>query len=137
MLLLFDGGGTNAARKYLFKQDLQAVANHTNMTVHVAHYPSYCSPVFRERDNPIERRFFPHLSRVCTGMLLDTLDRVVQLLRKATTQTGLRTTVNVIKRTYETGRKATDKMKEAIRSTVQFAEVLPKWNYTITPQIKH
>jgi len=24
-----------------------------------------------------------------------------------------------------------------IRSTVQFAELLPKWNYTITPQITH
>ena len=58
-------------------------------------------------------------------------------MRKATTRTGLRTTVNVIKRTYETGRKATDSMKDVIRSTVQFAELLPKWNYTITPQITH
>lgn len=132
MLLLFDGGGSNSARKYLFKHDLQAVANHTNMTIRVAHYPSYCS-----KYNPIERRFFSHLSRVCTGMLFDTLEHVVQLMRKATTRTGLRTTVNVIKRTYETGRKATDTMKEAIRSTVQFAELLPKWNYTITPQIMH
>lgn len=137
MLLLFDGGGSNSARKYLFKHDLQSVANQTNMTIRVDHYPSYCSPVFRERDNPIERRFFPHLSRVCTGMLFDTLERVVELMRKATTRTGLRTTVNVIKRTYETGRKATDKMKDVIRSTVQFAELLPKWNYTIEPQNTH
>ena len=70
-------------------------------------------------------------------MLFDTLDQVVQLMRKATKRTGLRTTMNVIKRTYETGRKATDAMKQVIRSTVQFAELLPKWNYTITPQIKH
>jgi hypothetical protein len=132
MLLLFDGGGSNSASKYLFKHDLQAVANHTNMKIRVAHYPSYCS-----KYNPIERRFFPHLSRVCTGMLFDTLERVVQLMRKATTRTGLRTTVNVIKRIYETGREATDTMKEVIRSTVQFAELLPKWNYTITPQSKH
>ena len=107
MLLLFDGGGSNSASKFLFKHDLQAVANHTNMTIRVAHYPSYCS-----KYNLIERRFFPHLSRVCTGMLFDTLERVVQLMRKAATRTGLRTTVNVIKRTYETGRKATETMKE-------------------------
>ncbi len=56
-------------------------------------------------------------------------------MRKASTRTGLRTTVNVIRRVYETGRIATDMMKEVIRSTVQFAELLPKWNYTITPQI--
>jgi len=36
---------------------------------------------------------------------------------------------------YETGRKATDVMKEVIRSSVQFGELLPKWNYTINPQI--
>jgi len=130
MLLLFDGGGSNSASKYLFKHDLQAVANQTNMTIRVAHYPSYCS-----KYNLIERRFFPHLSRACTGMLFDTLEHVVELMRKASTRTGLRTTVNVIRRVYETGRKATDAMKEVIRTTVQFAELLPKWNYTITPQI--
>lgn len=130
MLLLFDGGGSNSASKYLFKHDLQQVSNNTGMTIRVAHYPSYCS-----KYNPIERRFFAHLSRVCTGMLFDTLETVVGLMRKATTVTGLRTTVNVIKRLYETGREATDEMKSQIRTTVQFADVLPKWNYTITPQI--
>ena len=55
-------------------------------------------------------------------------------MRKASTATGLKTTVNVIRRLYETGRKATTSMIETIRSTVQFHEVLPKWNYTLTPQ---
>lgn len=130
MLLLFDCGGSNSASKYLFKHDLQLVADHTNMTIRVAHYPSYCS-----KYNLIERRFFPHLSRVCTGMLFDTLEHVVELMRKASTRTGLRTTVNVIRRVYETGRTASDLMKQVIRSTLQFADLLPKWNYTITPQI--
>ncbi len=129
MLLLFDGGGSNSASKYLFKHDLQAVADSTGMEIQVAHYPSYCS-----KYNPIERRFFPHLSRACTGMLFDTLNTVVHLMRKATTSMGLRTTVNVINRMYETGRAATNEMKEDIRSKVNFAEFLPKWNYTITPQ---
>ena len=83
----------------------------------------------------IERRFFPHISRACTGMLFDTLERVVALMRKATTSTGLRTTVNVIKKIYGTGRNATDIMKATIRETVSFHDILPKWNYTITPQI--
>ncbi len=129
--LLFDGGGSNSASKYLFKHDLQQLADHTAMTIRVAHYPSYCS-----KYNPIERRFFPHLSRVCTGMLFDTLQTVVGLIRKAPTATGLRNTVNVIKRLCESRREATDEMKAHIRSTVQFADLLPKWNYTITPQIQ-
>ena len=129
MLMLVDGGGSNSATKYIFKHDLQALVNVIGVEVRVAHYPSYCS-----KYNPIERRFFPHVSRACTGMLFDTLERAVQLMRKATTSTGLKTTVNVIKRIYETGRHATEAMKETLRATVQFHELLPKWNYTITPQ---
>jgi hypothetical protein len=67
-------------------------------------------------------------------MLFDTVETVTDLMRKTSTSTGLRTTVNVIRRLYETGRNATEQMKEQIRSTVQFDELLPKWNYTIIPQ---
>lgn len=131
ILLLVDCGGSNSATKYIFKHDLQAVVNAIGVQVRVAHYPSYCS-----KYNPIERRFFPHVARACTGMLFDTLDRAVELMRKATTSTGLRTTVNVIKKLYETGRNATDEIKAAIRETVTFHNILPKWNYTISPQIR-
>lgn len=130
ILLLVDCGGSNSATKYIFKHDLQAVVNAIGVEVRVAHYPSYCS-----KYNLIERRLFPHVSRACTGMLFDTLERVVKLMRKATTSTGLRTTVNVIKKLYATGRNATENMKAAIRELVTFHDALPKWNYTITPQI--
>ena len=130
ILLLIDCGGSNAANKYIFKHDLQAVVNSIGIDVRVAHYPSYCS-----KYNLIERRFFPHISRACTGMLFDTLEAAVDLMRKASTSTGLRTTVNVIKRVYETGRNATEEMKEHIRRTVTFETLLPKWNYTFTPHV--
>ncbi len=127
--MLVDCGGSNSAAKYIFKHDLQSVVNATGVEVRVAHYPSYCS-----KYNPIERRFFPHVTRACTGMLFDTLDRAVDLMRKASTSTGLRTTVNVIRRIYETGSNATDDMKDQIRSNVRFHKLLPKWNYTIVPE---
>jgi hypothetical protein len=132
ILLLMDGGGSNSASKYIFKHDLQAVVNAIGIEVRVAHYPSYCS-----KYNPIERRFFPHVSRACTGMLFDTLERAVELIRKTSTSTGLKTTVNVIKRIYDTGRNATQAMKEYIQETIQFDELLPKWNYTLSPQPRH
>ncbi len=128
ILLLADCGGSNAASKYIFKHDLQAIVNAIGIEVRVAHYPSYCS-----KYNPIERRFFPHVARACTGMLFDTLEHVVELMRKATTSTGLRTTVNVIKRIYETGRQATATMNAVIKETVTLHDLLPKWNYTILP----
>lgn len=129
ILLLADCGGSNSAAKYIFKHDLQAVVNQIGIEIRVAHYPSYCS-----KYNPIERRLFSQISRVCTGMLFDTLDTVVTLMRKATTSTGLKTTVNVIRRIYETGRNATEAIKQNVRSSVEFDKIRPKWNYTIKPQ---
>jgi len=129
ILLLLDCGGSNSANKYIFKHDLQDVANSIGVEIRVAHYPSYCS-----KYNLIERRFFPHVSRACTGMLFDTLETAVALMRKAATSTGLKTTVNVIRRLYETGRRATSAMKASIRSKIEFDHTLPKWNYTLIPE---
>jgi hypothetical protein len=93
ILLLCDCGGSNAANKYIFKHDLQTLSETIGIEIRVAHYPSYCS-----KYNPIERRLFPHITRACSGMLFDTLATVVSLMRKAATSTGLKTTVNVIRR---------------------------------------
>lgn len=129
ILLLVDCGGSNSANKYIFKHDLQAVATEIGIEFRVAHYPSYCS-----KYNLIERRFFPHVSRACTGMLFDTLQRAIDLMRRATTSTGLQTTVNVITRIYEMGRKATQEMIARVKTHTIFHDTLPKWNYTIAPQ---
>ena len=126
---MFDCGGSNSANKYIFKYDLQAVVDSIGIEIRVAHYPSYCS-----KYNPIERRFFPHVTRVCSGMLFDALDTAVELMRKASTTTGLHTTVNVIRRLYEKGRTITDKTKQYIKSVMIPDDVLPKWNYRLVPQ---
>lgn len=65
-------------------------------------------------------------------MLFDTLDTVVTFMRKASTSTGLRTTVNVMRRHDETGRNATDRMKQ--NPKIIFDNLLPKWNYRAIPQ---
>ena len=127
ILWLCDCGGSNSATQYLFKDDLQQLVNDLGIEIRVAHYPSYCS-----KFNPIERRFFPHVSRACQGILFDTLDTVVRLMRKTSTATGLRATVNVIRRVYETGRKVAANFKETM--TILFDDVLPKWNYRAVPQ---
>lgn len=127
ILLLCDCGGSNSAAQHLFKQDLQSLVNDLGIPIRVAHYPSYCS-----KYNPIERRLFPHVARACQGMLLDTLDTVVRLMRKASTTTGLKTTVNVIRRIYETGRTVPSDFKS--RLTIRFDQFLPRWNYVATPQ---
>lgn len=127
ILWLCDCGGSNSAAHYIFKQDLQDLVNDLGIEIRVAHYPSYCS-----KYNPIERRFFPHIARACQGILFDSIDTVVRLMRKASTTQGLRTTVNVIRRVYETGREVADDFKTTM--TILFDDLLPKWNYVIKPQ---
>jgi hypothetical protein len=127
ILWLCDCGGSNSAAQYLFKQDLQQLVNELGVEIRIAHYPSYCS-----KYNPIERRLFPHVGRACQGLLFDTLDTVVSLMRKASTSTGLKTTVNVIRRIYETGRKYAADFKASM--PIIFDNLLPKWNYRALPQ---
>jgi len=127
ILLTCDGGGSNSARKYIFKYDLERLSNSIGLPIRVAHYPPYCS-----KYNPIERRFFPHVARACSGMLFDTIETVVTLMRRAATSTGLRTTVNVMRRSYEAGRKASDALKQQL--TIKYDKILPKWNYTAAPK---
>lgn len=127
ILVLCDAGGSNSANQYLFKHDLQLLSNEIGLPIRVAHYPSYCS-----KYNPADRRFFPHVSRACQGMLFNTLDTVVRLMRRASTSTGLRTTVHVIRKAYTTGRQLANDFKQNM--TIAFDRILPKWNYQAKPQ---
>ena len=127
ILWLCDAGGSNSCRQYLFKQDLQRLVNEIGIEIRVAHYPTYCS-----KFNPIERRFFPHVTRACEGGLFNDLDTVVELMRKTATKTGLTTTVHVIKRAYEKGRKVAEEFKQNM--TLVFDSFLPQWNYRAIPQ---
>ena len=126
ILILCDAGGSNSAGQYLFKRDLQELVDTLGIEIRVAHYPSYCS-----KFNPADRRFFPHVARACQGLLFDSLDTVVRLMRKASTSTGLKTTVNVIRRAYTTGREVVEDFKHNM--PLLFDDLLPKWNYRAVP----
>ena len=46
LLVLCDGGGSNSATMYLFKEDLQEkLASRLGIEIRVAHYPPYCFEV--------------------------------------------------------------------------------------------
>ena len=127
LLLLCDGGGSNNASHYIFKEDLQALSNRLNLAIRLAHYPPYCS-----KYNPIEHRVFPHVTRACQGVPLDTIETAQYYMEKAGTTTGLNVVVRIIDRVFETGRKYAADFKETM--TIQFDDYLPKWNYTARPQ---
>jgi hypothetical protein len=127
ILLLCDGGGSNSSRHYLFKQDLQELANEVGIEIRIAHYPPYAS-----KYNPIEHRLFPHLTRVCEGVIFETVEVVKDLMEKAKTKTGLKVFTTVLDNVYKTGRKVTEGFKETME--IVFDDYLPQWNYTAKPQ---
>jgi len=126
ILVLCDGGGSNSATRYVFKEELQKLALRLGVEIRVAHYPPYCS-----KYNPIEHRLFPHVTRACRGVIYRTLETARYYMAKASTQTGLTVTVTMLEKVYETGRKCAEGFKESM--TIAFDKVLPKWNYRAIP----
>ena len=66
-------------------------------------------------------------------MLFDIIDTVVKLMRRTATSTGLRRTVNVIRRSYETVRNATEQMKQDLG--IIYDDYLPRWSFRALPEI--
>lgn len=130
ILVLCDGGGSNSCRHYLFKDSLIKLVKELGIEIRVAHYPPYNS-----KYNPIEHRLFPHVTRACQGMILKSVELVKELMEKTKTGKGLRVTVNMINKVYQTGRKVSSEFKENIKEngSIKFDQFLPKWNYTIVP----
>ena len=126
ILLLCDGGGSNSSRHFIFKADLQDLADEIGVEIRIAHYPPYCS-----KYNPIEHRFFPHVTRACQGVIFTSVELVKQLMEKTHTKTGLQTFVHIIHKVYHTGRKVAADFKETMR--IVFDDFLPRWNYRAIP----
>lgn len=128
LLLLCDGGGSNSASRYVFKEELQGLADRLGLEIRVAHYPPYCS-----KYNPIEHRLFPHVTRACQGVVFHTVPIVKSLMEKTQTSTGLRVTVDILDKVYEIGRKCAKGFKQTMK--IAFDDFLPKWNYRAIPAV--
>lgn len=128
LLLLCDGGGSNSARRYVFKEELQGLAQRLGLEIRVAHYPPYCS-----KYNPIEHRLFPHVTRACQGVVFHTVQIVKGLMEKTSTRTGLQVTVDILDKVYDIGRKCAKGFKHNMK--IRFDDFLPQWNYRAIPTV--
>jgi len=126
ILLLCDGGGSNGSRHYIFKADLQDLADEIGVEIRIAHYPPYCS-----KHNPIEHRLFPHVTRACQGVVFTSVALVKELMEKTHTKTGLQAFVHILDNVYLTGRKVVADFKENMH--IVFDDFLPRWNYRAIP----
>jgi transposase len=100
ILMLMDGGGSNSSRHYIFKQDLQALADELGIEIRVAHYPPYTS-----KWNPVEHRVFPHITRAMQGIVLTSHELTKELIETTTTKAGLSVVAYILNKVYLTKRK--------------------------------
>lgn len=126
LLIMCDGGGSNNASHYIVKYDLYLLAQTLQMNLLIMHYPPYCS-----KWNPIEHRFFCHLSRQWSGQVLQTVQTALDLAAKTNTKTGLKVEVQVNEKIYSHKREVPKWFKDNINNFVSFDENLPQWNYLI------
>ena len=127
LLLLCDGGGSNAANRPIFKEDLQKLADRLGLEIRVAHYPPYCS-----KHNPIEHRLFPHITRACQCVVFHSLAVAKPFMEEAKTSKGLKVAVEILSGGYETGRTCAANFLETMK--IVFDDHQPRWNYRAIPQ---
>ena len=127
LLLLCDGGGSNSSRHYIFKEDLQKLADELKIEIRIAHYPPYTS-----KYNPIEHRLFPHVTRALQGVIFSSVELVNNLINQTKTESGLKVFSSLLDKVFETGRKYAEGFKENMK--IQFDDYLGNWNYVAIPQ---
>lgn len=126
VLVFCDAGGANSYRHNIFKVELQHLVNIIKIPLRIVHYPPYAS-----KWNPIEHRVFPHVTKALSGIVLKTAEDARKIIATTQTKTGLSVVTNLIKKTYEKGKKvATDFMDKI---NIKQEESLGQFNYTISP----
>ena len=130
ILILADTGGSNGARRAAWKHELQRqLCDGLGLTVTVAHYPSGAS-----KWNPIEHRLFSQISRNWAAEPLHSYEKALKFIRTTTTATGLNVRARLDTTVYPTGVKVSK--DDLARLSIQHKRVLPKWNYTLSPNVK-
>lgn len=126
LLVTADSGGSNSARGRLWKVELQKLANRTGLIIEVCHYPPGTS-----KWNKIEHRVFCHITRNWRGVPLENLEVVLESIAATTTNSGLEIEVWLDDKTYDKGRKVSD--KELSQCRIIRHKFHGEWNYEIHP----
>ena len=127
LLIQADDGGANDSRSWLWKAELQALADEFNLTITVTHFPAGAS-----KWNPVEHRLFGPISLNWAGQPLRSYETILKFIRTTHTEGGLRCRVRLDQTQYETGLKVT--AEEKARINLKPRRVFPHWNYTIQPR---
>lgn len=129
ILITADAGGSNGWRRRLWKLELQTLADETNLSITVCHFPPGTS-----KWNKIEHRLFSFISSNWRGEPLRDYETIVNLISRTVTAKGLTVTCRLDRRKYPIGRKVTDEEMQLMN--LKSHKFHGEWNYTIRPRTK-
>jgi len=129
ILIMADGGGSNASRSRLWKVALQGLAQRLGFRVHVCHFPPGTS-----KWNKIEHRMFSHITLNWRGRPLISHEVIVNLIANTTTSTGLKINAGMDTNRYPTGLKVSDEIFKSLN--VRGEKFHADWNYSLPPNIQ-
>jgi len=128
LLITADGGGSNGSRCRLWKVEIQNLADETNLSISVCHFPPGTS-----KWNKIEHRMFSHITENWRGRPLISHEVIVNLIANTITTTGLHIEAKLDLNRYPTGLKITDQQMKNLN--LHPADFHGKdWNYKIKPR---
>lgn len=127
LFITADAGGSNSPRHRLFKLELQKLADSTDLTIHVSHFPPGTS-----KWNKIEHRLFSFITMNWRGRPLTSYELIVSLIGNTRTSTGLRVVAELDTSPFPLGVSASkhDMATLALQRDVFHGE----WNYTLKPR---
>jgi len=126
LLIQADSGGANACNSWLWKIELQKLANEFQIAITVTHYPPGAS-----KWNLIEHRMFSVISQNWAGEPLISYETVLKFIRTSKTETGFCCRAYFDRKHYKTKRKVTPEEKASVN--LHPHKLFPQWNYTIRP----
>lgn len=126
LLITADGGGSNGYRLRLWKLELQQLADQTELSIAVCHFPPGTS-----KWNKVEHRLFSFITSNWRGEPLRDYQTVVRLIASTTTAKGLTVTCRLDRRRYLPGRKVTQ--EEMATINIKPSRFHGEWNYVIRP----
>jgi hypothetical protein len=126
ILITADAGGSNGARRRLWRWELQKFADETGRVLSVCHFPPGTS-----KWNKVEHRLFSFISSNWRGEPLRDDETIVTLITRTTTAKGLQVICRLDRRKYATGRQISDQVMKSIN--LERHRFHGDWNYLIRP----
>lgn len=126
IIILCNAGGSNNSRFWLWKYELQLLANELGIAILVCHYPTGNS-----KYNPIEYRLFSQITVNWAGQPLHSLQTMLNYIQSTTTSTGLIVKAYLLDKIFEKRRKLSEHERQSIN--LRRRPICPTWNYLISP----